>query len=223
MIELEISTAGIQNLQKIIKDQRKGSAKALTRAIRTEGFSLRMTLMQAIRMATPAPGVRLKDLSIIARTIKRKSGMRQPSPLRRLASAVTYEVDNYKNEMRVGFTRRSAKWATRTAERQQEGFSRPVTFKLRQHMRRVGAQRIFGRLMRGEKFEALHWNKRVLFLNRKTTRLKTPPRPIVEPFWVHQAPKSIERIRKNFRTIMKGGVAPGGVLISVEQMAGWKD
>lgn len=223
MIKVEVTAAGVKNLERLMLERRKGAGRALTRAIRTEGFSLRMTLMQAIRMGTPAPGERLKDLSWIARSIKRKSGFRQPGPLRRLASAVTYLVDNASNEMRIGFTSRSAKWARRAAKAQQEGFDRPVTFNLRQYMRRVGAQRLFGRLMRGESMKPQHWTKKVLFLRSTTRRLVTPARPIVEPFWAHQSKQSVVRIRNNFRTIMRGGTAPGGVLVSASDMAAWGD
>lgn len=223
MIKVEVNAAGIQNLERLMLDRRKGASRALTRAIKTEGFSLRMTLRQAILMGAPAPGERLKDLSWIARSVKRKSGFRQPSPLRRLAAAVTYLVDGSSNEMRIGFTSRSAKWARRAAKAQQEGFDRPVTFNLRQYLRRVGAQRLFGRLMRGESMERQHWTKKVLFLRSTTRRLVTPARPIVEPFWAHQANKSAVRIRDNFRTIMRGGVAPGGVLVSAADMAAWRD
>jgi hypothetical protein len=60
-------------------------------------------------------------------------------------------------------------------------------------------------------------------LRKTTTRLRVPARPIVAPFWAHQQQQSTARIRKNFRTILAGRVAPGGVLVSASEMAGWGD
>ena len=212
---IEIKTTNPKQLEKKIDQVEAGLRKSQLNAIKVEGFSLRETLRQAIIMGKPAPGQPLRDLSMIARTINRKTGVRASAPLRMLAAGVTYVVDESAATMRVGFTSRSARWTVRAAEMQQKGFTRPVTPELRLYMLRRGAQRSFSRSWRGRR------SGNPLFLKRTTTRLTTPPRPIIAPFWAHEKESSAGRIRRNFRLISRGLNAPGGNLYSVNDMAGW--
>lgn len=212
---IEIKTTSPKQLEKKIGQVEAGLRKAQLNAIKVEGFSLRATLATAIRRGKPAPGQGLRDLSIIARTINRKSGIRQPIPLRMLATAVTYDVDEASMTMRVGFTRRTAAWAIAAARKQQAGFSRPVTPELRLYMLRRGAGRSFSRSWRGRRLG------NPLFLRRTTTTLTTPARPIVDPFWQHERSASAVRIRKNFRLISRGLTAPGGNIYDVRDLAQW--
>jgi hypothetical protein len=214
MIRAEIKS-NVRALGKRIDQAGADLAKAQLDAVKVEGFSLRHTLMQAIRMSAPAPGRRLKDLSMIARTLNRKSGVRQPRPLLQLAAGVTYRVDPADASVAVGFTARSPLWARRAAERQQAGFTRPVTPELRLYFLRRGAQRSFSRSWRGRR------SGQPLFLRRTTRTLVTPPRPIVAPFWAAEKNKSMARIRSNFRLIARGKTAPGGALYSAQEMAMW--
>jgi hypothetical protein len=213
----EVRVIGLENIAARVEAWKSNSPKALTNAIKTEGFSLRMTLMQAIRMNRIAPGVQLKELSMIARTLRRRKGfsVRQPKPLLRLASGVTYQVDNAAVEMRVGFTARSPLWVRTAAKRQQEGFTRPVTEKMRWFMAAEGARRLASRSRRARRTGT------PLMLRYSTRRFTIPPRPIIDPFWQHQEKPSSERIRRNFRMIMAGQVAPGGVLHNVQEMINW--
>jgi hypothetical protein len=215
MVEINAQIVGYDNIRRRIGAWEGDSPRALKNAIRTEGFSLRATLMQAIRAGKPAPGVHLPELSIIARTINRKGGIRQHLPLLRIASAVTYDVDAALGTMRVGFTRRSAAWARTAAKRQQEGFTRPVTPAMREYFAARGSARRENR----------RWKSRrlgnPLMLRKSTTRFKIPPRPVIDPFWRHQEKTSLERIRANFRLIMRGQVAPGGVLHGPSEFARW--
>jgi hypothetical protein len=212
---IQITATSPKQLEKKIDQVEAGLRKAQLNAIKVEGFSLRETLRQAIIMGKPGPGQRLQDLSMIARTLRRRTGVRAQSPLRMLAAGVTYTVDEAAMTMRVGFTRRSAAWVIRAAEMQQKGFTRPVTPELRLYMLRRGAQRSFSRSWRGRRAG------NPLFLRRTTTRLTTPARPIVAPFWAHEKESSAVRIRRNFRLISRGLNAPGGNLYSVNDMAGW--
>jgi len=215
MIKMEAKAEGVDQLLKIILVESAASRKALKNAIRTEGFSLRHTMSQAIRMGVAAPGHRLRDLSMIARTINRKSGVRQHKPLLRLASGITYLVDDQGMTMRVGFTKRSPRWVVRAAARQQEGFTRPVTERMRRYMAARGSERRTRRTWKSRR------TGNPLMLRKTTTRFTVPPRPIVQPFWDWQRPQTATRIRNNFRMIMRGQVAPGGVLVSVQEMAGF--
>ena len=215
MIQL-IGKSNINAFSKKVDAKAKEIAWGQVSAVKVEAFSLRQTLRQAILRGTPAPGVRWPDLSIIARTLKRRIGVRQPIALKQLAAGVTYEVDPLSASiMRVGFTRRSPRWAIRTATMQQRGFSRPVTPELRLMMLRRGVQRRFSRKWTGRR------TGNPLILKRTTSRLVTPPRPIVAPFWASEKDKSAVRIRRNFWLIMRGRTAPGGALYSASDMANW--
>jgi hypothetical protein len=215
MIDLKVNADGIANLRRIILIESQQSRKALKNAIRTEAFSLRHTLMQAIRMSTPAPGQHLKDLSLIARTVNRKAGLRTYRPLLRIASGVTYDVDDAGMTMRVGYTRRSPNWTRVAAKKQQEGFTIPVTTKMREFFAWRGSERRAKRTWKSRR------TGNPLMLRKSTTRFAVPARPIVEPFWDWQRPQTVARIRNNFRMIMRGQVAPGGVLVSAQEMAGF--
>lgn len=212
---IEIKTSSPAALGKKIDQAAKGLERSMLNAIKVEGFSLMETLRTAIRRGTPAPGHRLPDLSMIARTINRKGGVRQPIPLRQLVQGITYDVDSSGMTMRVGFTRRTEAWAIAAAKKQQAGFTRPVTPELRYYMRLRGAGRSFSRSWRGRR------TGNPLFLKLTTTRLTTPARPIVAPFWAHERENSAVRIRRNFRMISRGLNAPGGNIYDVRDMAQW--
>ena len=214
MIRAQIKS-NFRSIGKKIDQAHADLKKAQLNAIKTEGFSLMHTLRQAILLSSPAPGHHLKDLSMIARTINRRTGVRTPRPLKRLAAGITYQVNALDQSMTVGFTRRSPHWARRAAERQQAGFTRPVTPELRLYLRRRGAQRSFSRKWRGRR------TGNPLFLKLTTRQLVTPARPIIAPFWAAEKSKSEKRIRANFRLISRGQVAPGGVLYSPQEMGMW--
>jgi hypothetical protein len=215
MIEMKATAAGAENLRRIMLVESVASRRALKNAIRTEAFSLRQTIQQAIRMSAPAPGQHLRDLSMIARTVNRRQGLRHPRPLLRLAGGVTYDVDDNGMTMRVGFTKRSPRWTVIAADRQQAGFTRPVTEKMRRYMAWRGSER------RAKRTWKTRRTGNPLMLRKTTTRFVVPPRPIIEPFWDWQRTQTIGRIRKNFRTIMRGRIAPGGVLVDAREMAGF--
>lgn len=213
---IEIKTTSPKQLEKRIDQVAAGLRKAQLNAIKVEGFSLRETLRQAIIMGRYAPGVKPKDLSMIARTVNRLSGgVRQPIPLRKLASAITYQVDPAAMSMRVGFTSRSAPWAISAATKQQSGWTRPITWKMREMMAWRGTLRRMSRKSVGRR------TGNPLLLRRETRRFVIPQRPIVAPFWAHERDRSVERIRRNFRIIAAGLNAPGGNIYSVNEMAGW--
>ncbi|MCU0589860.1 MAG: hypothetical protein MUC33_01350 [Desulfobacterales bacterium] len=215
MIQLNVKSSDIKKLVRTVDTADANIRKAQLNAIKVEGFSLKETIANAIRMGKPAPGNAFAELSIIARTINRKTGLRQPRALQRLAAGLTYVVNESSGEMRLGFTSRSPFWVRRAAEMQQKGFSRPVTPELRMYMRRRGAQRSFSRSRRGRRLG------NPLFLRLSTKRLVTPPRPIIAPFWAAEKDKSAVRIRRNFRLIARGAGAPGGVLYTPQEFAMW--
>jgi hypothetical protein len=215
MILFTPKSSNLAKLGKAIDQAGKDLQKSQLNAIKVEGFSLRHTLMQAIRMSAPAPGRRLKELSMIARTVNRKTGLRTWRPLLRIAGGVTYLVDDQAMAMQVGFTRRSPRWAVRAAERQQAGFIRPITDKMRAFI----VSRAFER--RGKRTWRSRRTGNPLSLRYSTRRFVVPPRPIVAPFWESEKNKSAARVRRNFRLITRGKVAPGGVLYNAQEMANW--
>lgn len=195
----------ISGLNALLEDRSRKSANALKAAIRGEGYMLRTVLMSHIRKGTPAPGHPFAPRSMISRLITRnRLNVKSGVPLIKLANAVTYNVSglyrtdqNYQVE--VGFTyKRSPAWAREAAWHQQEGFTRPVTHSMRRFFARMGGRRSASRSRRQKGLA------RWLFLSKRTNVLKTPARPIIDPFWKWQRQMAIERIKRNYVIKMQG-------------------
>lgn len=211
MIKIEINSAGISNLQALIPQVNAQSRKALADAIRGEAFSMRESLKNNIRFGAPSPSAPFKPLSIIARSVRRRRTMaiRHDLPLLKLASAVTYYVkagENY--TVKVGFPKEYGKtplWARRAALLQQTGFTRPVTPRMREMFAGQGERRAGSRSRKQQTIS------RALFLRKETTELKTPPRPIIAPFWEYAKRNVTAQIIAKFRTKMAGQRYEAGV------------
>lgn len=208
MIAIDVQADGLRNLERFVLVSSERTRQALLAAIRGEAFSMRQTLRQNIIMGAAAPGAPFRPLSLIARAFKRRRGfgLRAPFPLRRLAAAVTYAVDAGEMSARVGFTALSPAWARKVAAMHQVGFVRPVTQKMREAFAREGARRAESRSRRARK------TSQPLFLRKETTVLRTPARPIIDPFWRFAAPKAVEAIRRNFREKLSGRTFAAGVM-----------
>ena len=208
MIALDLRADGLHALERLVLVHSRRTRQALTDAIRGEAFSLRQSLRHNLLHGAAAPGAPLRPLTIIARALQRRKGfgLRSPLPLRRLAAAVTYTVDPQAGVARVGFTTRSPAWARKTAARHQTGFSRPATKALREFFAAEGARRAASRSRRARRTAS------PLFLRKETTLLRTPARPIVDPFWRHAASSAAAAIRENFRRKLAGEVFASGVM-----------
>lgn len=211
MIKVEVNAAGISNLQALLPQVTAQSKRALADAIRGEAFALRESLKNNIRFGAPSPSAPFKPLSIIARSVRRRRtmGIRHPLPLLKLASAVTYYVkadENY--TVKVGFPKEYGKtplWARQAALLQQTGFTRPVTQRMREMFAGQGERR------KGSRSRKQQTISRALFLKKTTTVLKTPPRPIIAPFWEHSKRNVTSQIIAKFRLKMAGQRYQSGV------------
>lgn len=204
MIKVEINSGGISNLQGLLTEVNAQSRKALADAIRGEAFSMRESLKNNIRYGAPSPTAPFKPLSIIARTVRRRRTMaiRHSLPLLKLASAVTYYVQSGENFLiKVGFPKeygRTPLWARQAALMQQAGFTRPVTQRMREMFAGQAERRA------GSRSHKQQLISRALFLRRETTVLRTPPRPIIAPFWEYSKNKVTSEILSKFRLKMAG-------------------
>lgn len=190
-------TGGTKKVIRYIESERQRADKAMETAVRVTAFQMRRKLQQEIRSGAPG-GQRLSPLSYIARRLHGNAPNRKP--LRALASQVRYDVvDKRPFTMTVGFVSPSkgsytlSKSWQRIAKQQQEGFERPIPAKLRGWIIEKG-----GVLGKAD-------NESTPFFLKKSTRtFKTPPRPIVAPFWSRHKNQARQDIRSNFRRKMAG-------------------
>lgn len=196
-MELSVNVRGLARLQAALKAEGKRQNRALETAIKVEGFRLRKVLQSEIRAGAPG-GRRFAALS----EIRARTG-RSRRPLRRLATAVRYHVTKEPFQMAVGWTgpKVSKRWKA-LAEMHQEGFTREVTEKLRAMLRAQGGA-LKGRWTGGRgRSGAWHFQEnkaaKYFFLRAGTTRLRTPARPILDPFWARHQEEAWKNIRRNY-------------------------
>ena len=206
-----ISKLVVKNLREFRRDldtANNDRVKAAQTAARVEAYRLRNLLKQELRQGKPG-GQTLAPLSEIARRNLgkfSKSLRKKDRPLIKSRDMSLADIIRYRTEktgkdrmvISVGFvdpntgTPLSKSWK-RLAEKHQEGFETPVSDKLRRLLRNWGA----GLSKRSPA-------RKMFFLKQSTTRLKTPARPIIEPFWeAHQA-EAQRNIAQNFARKMAG-------------------
>ena len=185
---LNVTVKGLSRLQKNLKAESKRQNKALETAVKVEGFRLMRTLKKQIRSGNPG-GSQFDPLSMIRRKMKRSK-----KPLNTMTKAVRYNVTSTPFQMAIGWTgpRVSKRWKA-LAEMHQEGFTVPVTDKLRKKFIRVGKT-----LTKRSKF------RKYFFLRKGTKTLSVPKREIMEPFWESEKNKAWRNVRRNFKAKMRG-------------------
>ncbi|HUT43524.1 MAG TPA: hypothetical protein VMW95_04230 [Desulfobacterales bacterium] len=194
---LEIKTKGFESLYKTLKTESKRQEKALNTAVKVEGFRLMRLLKKEIQSGAPG-GRKFSPLTYMARA--RGGRLRPNKPLRRLAIAVRYQVQNNPFEMKIGWIgpRVSKSWK-RIAEMQQEGFESGISESRRRYFR-----------LKAGGLSRRSIARRYLFLKKSTRKLKTPARPIMEPFWRAQRDSAWRNIRRNYVAKLKGGIIAKG-------------
>jgi len=191
---LESKLIGLKQLEKTLKTTGVKDEKALSTAIKVEGFRLMRLLKKQIVAGAPG-GQKFAPLTFLSRAFGGAGRMRPNKPLRRLAVAVRYHVPKQSPiEMHVGWTgpRTSKSWK-RIAEMQQEGFESGITDKRRRYF-----------LFKAAAMPKRSAARKYLFLKPGTTRFKTPGRPIMEPFWRSEKDRAWRNIRNNYRLKLKG-------------------
>jgi len=192
---LGLKTRGLEHLQKTLKTESKRQEKALNTAVKVEGFRLMRLLKQQIKAGAPG-GKRFESLSYLSR-LWVGTRLQPNKPLRRLAIAIRYHVkDKSPFDMRIGWVgpKTSKSWK-RIAKLQQEGFTRPITPFMRRRIIEGGASLSKRRVAR-----------KYFFLRKSTTRFKTRPRPIMDPFWRAEKDRAWRNIQRNYRQKMKGEI-----------------
>lgn len=187
---IKVTAVGLKKLSRGINYESKRQKRALDTAVKVEGFRLMKLLKQEIRDASPG-GQRFAPL----RRITWGSNRKTRTPLRRLAVAVRYFIaDRDPLEMHIGWTgpRVSASWK-RIAKKQQEGFTETLTDSKRASFIHWGAR--MGKSNPRRKYH---------FLKSSTKSMKTPARPIIEPFWRAHRNHAMRNIASNFRKKLRG-------------------
>ncbi len=191
---LNATIIGAQQLARDVRATGRRQEKDLQTAIRVEAFRLRRELKQAIRSGAPG-GRPFAPLTFLARRKQGSKRFKPNKPLARLAIPISYHVKNrHPFEIAVGWTgpRVSESWK-RIAERQQEGFDQRVTDPQESYFRH-----------RGEEISEKSRNRKFFFLRKYTTRLETPERPILDPFWQAEQQRAWANIRQNFKRKLLG-------------------
>ena len=200
-MEFKAVVKGTRKVTQFVKAEKKKHRRSLNTAIKVEGYRLRTLLIKEMKAGAPG-GVAFAPLRVISRSFRgnQMSGSRYRytqyrKPLRRSVEAIRYDVqDKDPIRMAIGWTgsKVSKKWK-RIMEKQQEGFSAPISEGMGQFWRAKGA-----------KLSKRSKNRNYHFLKRSTKRGRTPARPIIEPFWRAHKDEAAKNIRRNFLRKLQG-------------------
>lgn len=209
-----------------MEKEQKRVSKAYVATLKREGFLLKGQLQKELKQGKPG-GKQLTPLSWIGKGYKsdldnRKGLWRNANkPLFFLYHGIRYHLEmtgNNPKTLRVGFvgpqyqTLRSdngtaggylaegwnekhivSKAWRRLAKMHQAGFEKTVTSKQRKHF-----------VSKGQALPKRSKGRAYYFLKKSTVKMKTPARPIVDPFWNSVMNKSLRRISSNFKKKMRG-------------------
>lgn len=170
--------------------------KASETATKVEAYRLSGVLKEEIKEGAPG-GVTFAPLTEMARRLRRPANR---TALKRLAIPVRYAVSRSvgKFVVSIGFVdpgrgRPLSKSWKRIAKRQQKGFIEKLTPQKKLQIIKFGA----GLSKRAK-------NRRFLFLRKSTKALKTPARPIIDPFWKTHRREAEKNIDRNFERKLAG-------------------
>jgi len=206
-VRLTAEVKGLTNLAKSLNAEEKRQKKAVASAIKVEGYRLMRIMKDDINRGR-AGSKRQKPLSYIAAMgvgKYRKTPRPRSRPISALGKGVRYYVPNssiFGYEAHVGWTSpgTSRSWQ-HLADIQQTGFSRPVTKKMRELFAQMGGE--YKKNM-GLKDSFRAGKAKYFFLKKSTKTLRTPPRPIIDPFWKRHKLQAKRNITVNFRAKMRG-------------------
>uniref|UniRef100_A0A6M3KZI7 Uncharacterized protein n=1 Tax=viral metagenome TaxID=1070528 RepID=A0A6M3KZI7_9ZZZZ len=188
MLALQATIKGLSTIHKDLKVKEKQYGKALDISVRVEGFRLMKVLKQEIREGHPG-GQSFAPLSVIARRFKKGD----EKALKRLAIAIRYNIErNPDISMHIGWTgpKVSKRWKA-LADMHQRGFVTQVTEEIL-------------KMLLGRAKATSEPDKRYFFIRKSTRFFRTPPRPIIDPFWAKHGNEARKNIQNNFRMKMAG-------------------
>ena len=196
-------TKDLKKFERDLENANKKRIKAGEMATRVEGFRLMYLLREELEAGAPG-GRAFSPLTEIARRMG--DGGSRRGPLKGLIKRVRLnrhkEGDGF--VMSIGFVdpgrgqKLSKSWK-RIARRLQEGYTTPVTPELRKDILRQGLIKVAGKKRR----RSQPW-ARYMFLKKTTTSLRTPARPIIDPFWDAHEREAAGNIGRNFEKKMAG-------------------
>lgn len=205
---------GASQVIKGLTQARARTQKALTTGIKIEAYRLNKRLKADLRKGAPG-GRRLPGLSDIAKRLFGKAKVHggvyrrlspNRNPLAGMATGVRYRVQKTKPfSMAVGFvtptgqeTNKMGSWRW-LAKWHSKGFSTPISSRLRHSVIAKGAD-----MMKKSRLGRDDIADTPFFLKKSTRVFRTPPRPIMEPFWAANKNTARHNIRRNFKLKMKG-------------------
>ena len=198
-MKTDISVKGLARLCCALSVARQKEKKALQTAFKVEGHRLKKVLQEELKASKPG-GKRLKSLSMISTHLKGKRN----TPFARLVGAIRYNESYDGNTIKVGWTgpmvKRSIK---RMAIQAQEGGTRSVSdtqrrFFIHASLRLGAAGRVTGYRLKRKMMEKSRLKIMVFFLKKSTTKMETPARPVIAPFWQAHKNEAWENIRNNY-------------------------
>lgn len=204
---MSVVLKGVRDVKNKLIALDKATTKNRSIAIRVGLFKARKALIADIKKGTGKP------LSFMARAgtsglTRRKpftglySTRQAPSPGKGVVPVRYHEVAGGK-QFELGFTdtrkeKLSKSWKYILGV-QQAGFSTPVSKRMRAVMRKRGQ---FWKKKLGNKSRSKL--TKVFFLKKETTMIKTPPRPMIDPFWMSYKAKFIAELERDFDKKMRG-------------------
>ena len=197
---LKVTVRGLKNLQKDLKAESRRQKRALTTAIKVEGFRLRKVLVKEIKKGAPG-GRKFASLTWLGRAWHQGRGnWRANKPLASLTRGIFVHYNSSAMSVQVGWVGpRSSVTMKRLAKQHQEGFTAPL-----------GSGKYSGSFKRGffaakaARMSRRSKGRKFLFIRKSTTSFRTPARPIMEPFWDMHEKEVWPNIRSNFRRKMRG-------------------
>ena len=197
---LKVTVRGLKNLQRDLKVESKRQKRALTTAIKVEGFRLRKELVKEIKRGAPG-GRKFAPLTWVARAWHQGSGnWRANKPLASLTRGIFVHFNKQLMSAEVGWVGpRSSVTMKRLAKEHQEGFTGPL-----------GSGKYSGGFKRGffaskaARMSNRSKGRKFLFIRKSTKLFRTPARPIMDPFWDMHKKEAWPNIRRNFRRKMRG-------------------
>ncbi len=197
---LKVTVRGLKNLQRDLRVESKRQKRALTTAMKVEGFRLRKELVKEIKKGAPG-GQKFAPLTWLARAWHQGSGnWRANKPLASLTRGIFVHFKKNPMTVDVGWVGpRSSVTMKRLAKQHQEGFTGPLgagkhSSDFKRGFFTSKAARMSNR-SKGRKF---------LFIRKSTKLFRTSARPIMEPFWDMHEKEAWPNIRRNFRLKMQG-------------------
>ncbi|MBA2881835.1 hypothetical protein HNR65_002166 [Desulfosalsimonas propionicica] len=175
-------------MEKSLRAESKRQKRALSTAVKVEGYRLRKQLIAEIRAGAPG-GDSFAPLSMI----QRKRALRT-KPVAPLTKAIRYHIPSQDPiEMQIGWTgpKVSKSWK-RIAKKQQEGYTVSVSAKQRRFLARYGGS------MGRSKY------KPFFFVQKSTRQFEVPARPIMEPFWAQNQARATKNITRNYQKKLRG-------------------